>query len=341
VSFRSRRLAVATLLLSLAGALLFVVTLRRAGLAVVIAQVSSLALRALAWTRSVDGEPGLPFRDAFGATLMGDALGKVTSLSALLSEPAKAVAVGRRVPLGAALAGLFIENVVYGTSLALMVGLGAVALLLSYQMPPALRWVSMGAIGGMFVAVGVALALLGTRAAFLTGLVGRLVSWRLLPRRLEERAGDLKHFEDRVGSFARRNPRRLVQLAACEAGFHAAGIAEVYVTLVLVGTSLAPTLVAALILESAGRLINVVFSLVPLRLGVDEAGSGLLANVLRLGAASGVTLALVRKARILVWAGVGVVLLLVRGLSLKGLVTTPPAAPGTAGATQPDADEAR
>jgi hypothetical protein len=79
-----------------------------------------------------------------------------------------------------------------------------------------------------------------------------------------------------------------------------AGIAEVYVTLQLVGTAVAPTLLAALVLESAGRLINVVFTFVPLRLGVDEAGSGVLSTVLQLGTTPGVTLALVRKARILV-----------------------------------------
>jgi hypothetical protein len=62
------------------------------------------------------------------------------------------------------------------------------------------------------------------------------------------------------------------------------------------------------------RLINVAFKFVPLRLGVDEAGSGLLAQILGYGSAVGVTLALVRKVRMLVWTGVGVIFLASRGL---------------------------
>jgi hypothetical protein len=44
-------------------------------------------------------------------------------------------------------------------------------------------------------------------------------------------------------------------------------------------------------------------------IGVDEAGTALLTNTLGLGTTAGVTLALVRKARMLVWIGLGLVFL--------------------------------
>jgi len=40
-------------------------------------------------------------------------------------------------------------------------------------------------------------------------------------------------------------------------------------------------------------------------LGVDEAGTGVVTTALHLGAAAGIGLALVRKARIVVWTGLG------------------------------------
>ena len=43
----------------------------------------------------------------------------------------------------------------------------------------------------------------------------------------------------------------------------------------------------------------------PLRLGVDEAGTAVFTQVLGLGSQTGVTLAIVRKARMLFWAGAG------------------------------------
>ena len=53
-----------------------------------------------------------------------------------------------------------------------------------------------------------------------------------------------------------------------------------------------------------------------MRVGVDEAGAALVAAAIGFGAAVGVTLGVVRKARLLFWTAVGVLLLLHRGLSV-------------------------
>ena len=65
---------------------------------------------------------------------------------------------------------------------------------------------------------------------------------------------------------------------ARRAPYHAAGVAEIYVTLAWLVAP--PTWLVAFIFETVNRLINVVFKFVPMRLGVDEAGSGILASVL-------------------------------------------------------------
>ena len=62
-----------------------------------------------------------------------------------------------------------------------------------------------------------------------------------------------------------------------------------------------------------------VFRFVPLRVGVDEAGTALAAGVLALGAATGVTLAVVRKARVLCLSAAGVALMLRRGVTPRAL----------------------
>ena len=71
-----------------------------------------------------------------------------------------------------------------------------------------------------------------------------------------------------------------------EASFHALGVAEVHLTLrLLYGT--APALLTSFILETTNRLIQVVFKFVPLRLGVDEAGTAVFTQVLGLGEPDG------------------------------------------------------
>ena len=54
----------------------------------------------------------------------GDALGNLTPLGPLVSEPAKAAFVRGRVPLGPALTALAIENMLYTLSVAAMIAAG-------------------------------------------------------------------------------------------------------------------------------------------------------------------------------------------------------------------------
>ena len=65
-------------------------------------------------------------------------------------------------------------------------------------------------------------------------------------------------------------------------------------------------------LETAGRLIVVAFKFIPYRLGVDEAGTALVARALALDPATGVALALVRRVRILILNAVGLALMAAR-----------------------------
>jgi len=125
------------------GALLFVIFVRRAGLAEVAAGVASVgwgfllvlalsgfrfAMRALAWTLCVEPPGRLTFREALVATVAGDALGNVTPLGLLVSEPAKVALVTRRLPASGALAALAVENLFYSLSVAIVLAAGLIAL---------------------------------------------------------------------------------------------------------------------------------------------------------------------------------------------------------------------
>jgi hypothetical protein len=72
------------------------------------------------------------------------------------------------------------------------------------------------------------------------------------------------------------------------------------------------TMGEAFLLESAGRFVTIAFKFVPYRLGIDEMGSGAVAQVLGLGPANGVTLALVRRLRIIILNAAGLLVLVRR-----------------------------
>jgi hypothetical protein len=103
--------------------------------------------------------------------------------------------------------------------------------------------------------------------------------------------------------------RHVVHVSVWQVVFHAAAVAEVYLVLRLLPGGDAVTFLDAFILETTGRLITVVFKFVPYRLGVDEAGAALVSRALLLDPTTGVTLAFVRRLRIVAWNAVGLVVL--------------------------------
>ena len=81
-----------------------------------------------------------------------------------------------------------------------------------------------------------------------------------------------------------------------------AAVLEIYFLLIVLVGHTERTLLNAVILGTAERLIMVAFKFVPLRLGVDHIGAGSVADLIGIGAATGITIATVRTARNLFWA---------------------------------------
>ncbi|MGH9933373.1 MAG: lysylphosphatidylglycerol synthase domain-containing protein [Pyrinomonadaceae bacterium] len=331
---RNRKLARFGILFAFLGLLLFAYFVRKAGVSQITAGIQRLGFgfllilaisslrqiaRSLAWTRCFESPYSLRFRDAFAARIMGDALGNIIPLASVaVSEPSKAAFVTDRVPLMASLAALALENIFYSLSVVLLIFSGTAALLLSFSLPKPLRYASFGALAVTLVIAPLGYFVIRRRWKFLSGLMSFLGSRGIarawMTAKGIPRAGIL---EDRIYGFYDRHSNRLISIFLLEVCFHLAGVAEIYVTLSFISDIVAPTLLTAFILESVNRIINVAFKFMPFRLGVDEAGSGMLAKALGFSQAIGATLAIVRKARDLFWTAVGVALMVRRGLSLK------------------------
>jgi hypothetical protein len=321
---RTSRTAV-SLAASVAGAVLLVWYLRRigvdriwAGLAAVgvgfagilALSLARFALRAVAWTTLIGQR--VPIGRALAATIGGDALGQLTPLSVLVSEPAKALFLDRDVEAGRGLAALAAENFFYGVSITTYIMLGAAAMLEAYPVPPALR------LAGVWALVMTAAALLtaGWLAWQKPSLAGATLG-RLPVARLRHVIARLREFETRTYGSAGQQGGRLASVFACEALFHTLSFVEAWFTIWLLTGASRP--LEAFVLDAFSRFSNIVFRIVPLRLGVDQAGSGLVADAVGLDPVTGATLSLVRTGRLIVWAAVGLGLVATR----RGL--TPPA----------------
>ena len=327
-----RRFAPLGIIFGLLGLGLFAYFIRKAGVDKILEGIGSLGfgfllilsissvrhiVRSLAWTRCVEKPYRLRFRDAFAARLMGDAVGNIIPfVSVAVSEPSKAVFVKDRIPVIVGLSALAIENILYGLSVALFIFAGTTTLLLSFSLPKALRYASIGALVTIVIIVPLGFLVIRSQTKFLTGVIGYLIKRGIARNLMTKISPRAQTLEERVYGFYQRNQGGLLPIFGLELLFHLAGVVEIYTTLSFI-SSVAPSWRQAFILESVNRIINVAFKFMPLRVGVDEGGTEQVSKVLGFVKATGVTLAIVRKGRDIFWSMIGVALLLKKGFSLK------------------------
>jgi Lysylphosphatidylglycerol synthase TM region len=314
---------------AIAGLLLFVYFVRKAGVTQIVVGIKNLGVgfvliivisamrhivRSLSWMLCFDGEERLSFRDALRGRLMGDALGNIVGFANfLVSEPAKPAMVRDRVPLMAGVSAIAIENIFYAISVCIFIFSGAAALLLSFDLPKPLRIAGVATLAIVPFVIVLLYFFVRRQYRFISAGLGFLHRRGMSERWL----ANGRVVEDRVYGFYRRSGSRFIPILLLEACFHLAGVLEIYTTLVFISPAQPPTLFTAFILESVNRVINLAFKFIPLRMGVDEAGTGKVAAILQFTQTTGVTLAIIRKGRDVFWTIVGVILLVQRGWSLR------------------------
>src|ERR1041385_8739092 len=274
---RSSRFAPLGIIFGLLGLVLFGYFVSRAGVGEIVSRIQRLGagfililavssfryiVRALAWIRCVEPPYQLPFRDAFAARLMGDALGNIIPfVSVAVSEPSKAVFVKDRVPLVVGLASLAIENIFYALSVALFIFAGTATLLLSFSLPKALRYASIGALITTLVIIPLAYLIIRRQSRFLSTTVGFLIDRGIARRVTTKLKPKVEAFEDRVYGFYAKSQQSFFSIFALDMCFHLAGVVEVFITLSFI-SPIPPTLTQAFLLESVNRIITVAFQFI-------------------------------------------------------------------------------
>ncbi|MFA5907568.1 MAG: lysylphosphatidylglycerol synthase domain-containing protein [Vicinamibacterales bacterium] len=317
------RFSLLNIIVAVIGAALLVFTIRRVGWAEVVSGVTSvgwwfilvvilgatrMASRSRAWMACAN-EPGsgggtLSFGAAFSAMLAADALGNLTPLGLLASEPTKIMMTRARISTVTSVASVTIENAFYTASVAMVLLGGTWFFFQRAAVPPALEQLAEVIVVAILVAAVVGLWAARSQPAVLSRfapLIMRLAGRASVP------ADAFREVEARIYGVLRWPFLRLAHVAVWEVAFHIAAVAEVWLVLRLLPAASGATLVDAFLLESAGRFVTIAFKFIPYRLGIDEAGSGAVAQIIGIGPAAGVTLALVRRLRILVLNAAGLV----------------------------------
>ena len=255
----------------------------------------------------------ITFRQAFAARLGGEAISFLTFTGPLLGEATKVALLRKRVPLTYGVPALVVDNLLYNLSVVFFVLSGAVVMLMRYPMPPSVYLVLL--IIAAIAASGILVAAIAAkrRVMLLTWMIDRLGELRLSPKVILKRRHHIYHLESKVYDFYKHHPGAFFLMVVCNLAAHASSVAEVYLALKMLGFQ--PQVAQAYIIESLTKVINFAFAFVPGTIGVYEGGTEvILQKGLGFTPAAGLALALVRKAAIVVWTSIGLLVLTWRTL---------------------------
>ncbi|HKR22720.1 MAG TPA: lysylphosphatidylglycerol synthase domain-containing protein [Pyrinomonadaceae bacterium] len=271
-------------------------------------------LRTIAMRAAVPAEfRKISFRNAFAARLGGEAISFLTFTGPLLGEATKVALLRKRVPLTYGVPALVVDNLIYNLSVVFFILTGAVVMLTRYPLPPQV-YIVLVAIA-VIAALGILIAAFAAkrRVMLLTWIIDRMAQLRLSPKVILKRRHSIYHLESKVYDFYKHHPGAFFLMILCNLLAHVASVVEVYLALQMLGFE---TQVAqAYIIESLTKVINAVFAFVPGTIGVYEGGTEvILQKGLGFEPAAGLALALVRKAAIVSWTTVGLLVLTWRAL---------------------------
>lgn len=277
-----------------------------------------IVVRAIAWSLSVYEPYKLDFRDTLPAVVIGEATSSIIPLGILISGTAKAVAVRHRVPLVAGLSSVATENLFYSLVTSIFLILGALTFLRSAPLEDGWIVTIDVLIAGIALLLALMLLMILRQWHFASETCEWLYQRGIGRRFLEKGRMEVRLFENLIYGFYRRYPRRFLPICGLEALYHAIGVIEVFYVLSRISDAF-PSLMTSFLLESVSRLITIVFKIVPLTIGVDEAGAQFVGEAFALAAGVGVTLAIIRKGRILFWTAIGLLLMIKRGVSFRDI----------------------
>ena len=297
---------------ALVGAALFTYAIRNVGLANVLDGIKRVGwglvpilalaglrfvLRGAAWRMCMPPHAQFTLGQAFSAFLSGDAVGNVTPLGLLASEPTKLFLIRHRLATREAAASLAVDFVIYSMSAMTMIVVGVSVLLASGRVSLSVGWREI-LVAALLVLAGAVLAAFRALRGTWKPDRGDRPPWR----------ARLASMRESVLAFSAGDPTRVWRVFFLDLVFQAVAVMEVFLTLRWL-LPMPPTIAEAVMFSALDRASIIAFKYIPFRLGIDEFLSGGMAGLLGWPTATGVALAVIKKVRSIVWVGVGLILI--------------------------------
>jgi hypothetical protein len=279
-----------------------------------------ITLRSLAWNLCTTEPYRLELKDTVPAVIIGEAMSSTIPLGIMVSGTAKAVAVRNKLPLVAGLSSVATENLFYSLITSLFLVGGGLVLVSGSGLDENLRITMNIVIATVIILLGLGIMMVIRQWHFASWICDWLYEKGWGRHLLKRGRADVREFENTIYGFYRKYPRRFLPICLLQVAYHSLGTMEVFYIINRLSDE-SESIVHAFLLESVSRLIAIVFKLVPFSIGVDEAGAQIVGKTFALAAGVGVTLAIIRKGRMLFWTAMGLILILKREITFVELAS--------------------
>ncbi len=266
-----------------------------------------MAIDTLGWRFAFPRDPA-PFRRLLGARLAGEALNLVTAVGSVGGEAVKTWLIRRDVDYAESVPSVVIAKTTLTIAQALFLLIGVTLawtmLAIDSRVIGAMLWllvVEVAAVAGFVIVqiVGV------------VGRSGRLLEWL----GVVERDDYARRLDSGLRDYYRRDWRRLSLSTAFHLAGWLLGAGEAY--LILRFLQIPADLATATVIEALGAGVRFATFLVPASLGAFESANAAAFEAMGLGAGAGLAFSFVRRARQVVWIGIGLVVLVTMGWLAK------------------------
>ena len=265
------------------------------------------AVDTLGWRYAFPRDPA-PFLRLVGARLAGEALNLVTALGSMGGEAVKAWLIRRDVTYEASVPSVVIAKttLTIAQALFLLIGVALAWSLLATdsRVISAMVWL-------LVVEIAAVAGFVGVQVVGIVGRAGRLLQWFGVVQRQDY----AERLDAALRDYYRRDWRRLALSTGCHLAGWLLGAVEAY--LILFFLAIPADLVTATVIEALGAGVRFAAFLVPASLGAYESANGAAFEAMGLGAGAGLAFSFVRRARQVVWIGIGLVVLVTMGWLAK------------------------
>ena len=307
------------------GIALLVVLVRRTGTGTVIHQVRTIGwgfglvlvlggmghlIKTWAWRLTFACEiKNVSFARTFALRLVSEAIAILGLPGQVMGEAARVSLLGSDVPIANSISSVTLDRGLYIVTSAIVTFTGMIAALLLVSFSRMWRlYALIFALGAAALLAASAVALRRRWPVFsgVARAIGR-ITW--FKGWLDGKRSVIESAEKNFFDFYYDSPGTFWQSVALNVACHGTAILEVYILLCFMGARRG--LFLALVLEALTKLINTVGTFNPGNVGTYEGGNMIIFRLLGISSAAGLTMALCRRARILFWAAIGALCLIV------------------------------